>query len=133
MVANEVSPSDHIPFPLSGVFPFKTIADKLHRFLSVPAFAILGEIAETINRTVSLLGGEQTGPLVIVQTKLYTPTEFKPLTSETGLLTAAIDAVTGPPACDQVPTPFSGVFPLNVALSKQTIWSVPAFDLVGVA
>lgn len=108
---------DQVPVPEVGVFPAKEVELTLQRFWSKPAFDIEGDKADTIKLTVSLLG-VQTGPLVIVHTNLYVPTESNPVIPVIGLFIAAIDAVIGPEICVQVPIPFVGVFPVIVAATE---------------
>jgi len=68
--------------------------------------------------------------LVIVQTKLFTPTDnpVTPEVGELGVVTVALPVMTV-----HAPVPTAGVFPASVAVVEQTSWSGPAFDVVGEA
>src|SRR5436309_157646 len=71
--------------------------------------------------------GEQT-PLLIVQTNVLAPVD-KPVTPEVGepgVVTVALPAITV-----HTPLPTVDVFPARVAVAEQTVWSGPAFDVVG--
>src|SRR5437867_12844731 len=71
--------------------------------------------------------GEQT-PLLIVQTNVFAPVD-KPVTPEVGepgVVTVALPAITV-----HTPLPTEGVLPARVAVAEQTVWSDPAFDVVG--
>ncbi len=66
-------------------------------------------------------------PLVIVQTKLFAPTD-NPVTPDVGSLgvvTVALPAITV-----HAPVPTVGVLPANVVAVEHTVWSDPAFAVV---
>ena len=67
-------------------------------------------------------------PLLIVQTKLFTPREspVTPDVGELGAVTVALPAMTV-----HAPVPTVGELPARVAVAEQTVWSVPAFAVVG--
>ena len=77
--------------------------------------------------TVSLDGGQE--PLLMVHTNVFTPRDnpVTPEVGEAGLVTVELPAMTV-----QAPVPAVGVFPASVAVVAQTVWSVPAADVVGV-
>src|ERR1051326_81391 len=78
--------------------------------------------------TVSLDAGHEA--FVTVQTKLFAPRD-NPVTPDVGsegVVTVALPAVTV-----HAPAPTVGVLPANVAVAAQTVWSGPAFAVVGVS
>ena len=67
-------------------------------------------------------------PLLTVQRKVFKPTD-KPVTPEVmleGVVTAADPAITV-----QAPVPTVGAVAPKVAVAEQTVWSVPAAEILG--
>ena len=66
--------------------------------------------------------------MVIVQTNVFAPTvnPVTPDVGELGVVTLALPAITV-----HAPVPTEGVFPARVAVVEQTVWSVPALEVVG--
>lgn len=86
----------------------------------VPAKEIVGN-ESTIITTVSGEFGHV--PNAVVQTKVLTPF-VKPVTSE--LLMVLVITEPPPLTTVQIPNPIVGVFPLNIAVEVQIVWSMPA-------
>ena len=115
----------HIPVPTAGVFPARVAVATAHTPWSVPALAVVGDASRVIV-TVSL---DDVHPgLPIVQTNVFAPTE-RPVTPEVGLPAVVTDAV--PAITVQAPVPTVGVFPASDEVGEQTVWSGPAFAVVG--
>src|SRR4051812_33572099 len=68
------------------------------------------------------------GELLIVHLKVAAPTT-SPVTPEVGLVGEVTTAV--PATTVHAPVPFTGVFPVSVAVAAQTVWSAPAAETVG--
>ena len=67
-------------------------------------------------------------PFEIVQRKVFTPT-LNPVTPDVGEVGAVI--VPPPAITVHAPVPTAGVFPASVAVVAQTVWSIPATEIVG--
>ena len=69
-------------------------------------------------------------PLLIVHTNVFAPTvrDVTPDVGSPGVVTALPPAITV-----KDPEPTIGVFPANVPVVEQTVWSVPAVAVVGTA
>ena len=76
--------------------------------------------------TVSRDGGQT--PLLMVQTNVFVPVDnpVTPDVGEPGVVTDALPAITV-----HNPVPTVGVLPARVAVGPQTVWSDPAFAVVG--
>jgi hypothetical protein len=76
--------------------------------------------------TVSLEAGHV--PFVIVQTNVLAPSDnpVTPEVGEPGVVTVELPAITV-----HAPEPTVGALPARVAVVSQTVWSGPAFDVVG--
>ena len=116
--------TDHEPVPIVGVFPDK-VAVAAHTVWSVLAFAVVG-ISDLVITTSSVEAGQ---PLpVIDQRKVADVPGSKPVIPDVGLEAVVITAV--PDTTDHAPVPTVAVFPANVAVAAQTVWSTPAFEVV---
>lgn len=76
--------------------------------------------------TVSLEGAQL--PLLIVHTKAFEP-RASPVTPDAGFV--GVNTVAGPEITVHNPVPTAGVFPASVAAESHTVWSSPAFEVVG--
>jgi predicted RNA methylase len=79
-----------------------------------------------VRTTVSFVDGQT--PLLIVQTKLFTPT-LKFVTPDVG--SSGVVTVAPPARTVHAPDPTEAVLPARVAVAEQTVWSGPAFATVG--
>ena len=68
--------------------------------------------------------------MLMLHTNVFTPMD-SPVTPEVGLPGAVTEAL--PAITVQAPVPTVGVLPASVAVVPQTVWSDPAFDVVGVS
>src|SRR5205823_3925995 len=114
----------HAPAPTVGVFP-ANVAVVEHIDWSAPAFDVVGD-ASRVMVVVSLDAGQL--PLMIVQTNEFAPADnaVTPDVGEPGDVTDALPAITV-----HTPVPTVGVLPASVAVVEHTVWSEPAFDVVG--
>ena len=114
------------PVPTVGVFAAK-VAVAPQIVWSGPALATLG-LAVKVTTTSSVEGAQ--GEFAIVQRKVYTFPRV-PMNAELGLLAEVIDPPV-PEMMVHVPIPEVGVFAAKTAVFPQTVWSEPAFAIVGV-
>ena len=73
--------------------------------------------------------------MLMVQRKVYVPTDVIPVIVVVGDVGVAIVAVLGPLTCVHAPVPLEAVFAAMMAepLVAQMVWSGPAFATVGAA
>src|SRR5258707_8980420 len=114
----------HAPEPGEGVLP-ASVAVVEQTVWSGPAFAAMPSVSRLIV-TVSLDGGHDA--FVIVQTNVFAPLD-SPVTPDVGFPGAVTDAL--PVITVHAPVPTVGVFPARVAVGPHTVWSGPAFAVVG--
>jgi hypothetical protein len=116
--------SVHTPVPVTGVFP-ASVAVVAQTVWSGPALGAVGGAVLII--VIASVDGVQ-APLLIVHTNVLVPT-LRPVTPEVGEpgeVTVADPAVTV-----HAPVPTVAVLPASVAVVAQTVWSGPAFAVVG--
>ena len=91
------------------------------------ANAVPPTVAGSTVIVISSVEGAQM-PLLIVHLKVFMPTD-KPVTPEPG--SPGVVTVPEPAITVQLPVPTPGGLPANVAVVEQTVWSDPAFAVVG--
>jgi hypothetical protein len=104
----------HIPVPATGVFPASVLVVS-QSVWSVPAADVVGGVSRSI--VISSVEGAQV-PLEIVQRNVLMPI-LNPVTpdeGEEGAVTVPVPAITV-----QIPVPVTGMFPVIVAVVKQTV------------
>jgi hypothetical protein len=116
--------TDHEPTPIDGVFPLSVAVETQSVWL-LPALAGVGRSSRVII-TVAVEAGQT--PLVMLHWKILEPT-LNPLTDE--LFKVLFESVEVPVKTDHDPTPIEGIFPFRVAVETQSVWLLPAFEVVG--
>jgi hypothetical protein len=116
--------TDQVPIPCKTLFAFN-VAVLLQTVCWLPAFEMVGGrslVIETVDEE-----GAQT-PLVIVHSKILMP-GFKAETVDNVL--PGFETVEVPVNTDHEPVPIKGAFEVIVAVEEQTVWLLPAAEIVG--
>jgi hypothetical protein len=114
----------HKPVPKPGEFPAK-VAVVAQTVWSGPASEVTGAGSLVIVTSSVELGHE---PFVIVQRNVFAPTD-KPVTPDVGDPGVVTDP--DPAITVHAPVPTVGILPAKAAVVAHTLWSGPAFDVVG--
>jgi hypothetical protein len=117
----------HVPVPTIAVFPARLVEVTLQRVWSTPASAVVGDWSTVI--VTSENDGAHT-PFEMVHLITTEVPGVRAVMVVDGFVSSVIVAE---PLCTvHNPVPSVGVFPANVAVVVQTLWSEPALDAVGV-
>jgi hypothetical protein len=119
--------TDQLPAPTTGVFAARVVTVVLHKFLSVPAAAVVGALS-----TEMVMSSEEDVqvPLVTVQRRVTALPKASPVTAEVAEFIEVTEAA--PEITDQVPVPeTTGVAASVVEVTLQSTWSVPALAVSG--
>ena len=112
------------PVPIDGVFPDKVALSK-QTVWSFPATAVVGASFRVIVTSAKFVGQL---PLLMVQRKTFGPIA-KSVTPE--LFNAVLVIVAPPLTTVQVPVPESGCIAFKLVAVAHTVWSNPAFAILG--